>query len=470
MSRSACWSYVTWYNELTGNWATWEPGEPVQPGDVGTFDRQRRFIHYKTLVGYGIVPEIATAQLPGQGRLVWSDGDVHVDLKAHGQSPAGFEALGALDAGLKVTAHRDNACVLHMRDLREAWIRDLEKVLRQVKGLLLNGEWEVDSVIVVRRMEARQGFAAVSLGAGQSFEAKAAGAASLEGAGFALASGRGRGSFLFYDFGSGSTPVFSSAIRVRRDLWDRLLPWRRDGGVLLGPGGRAYHGPPDDISGHALQARLYDPGGSPMSPGELSAIAVEDLFEEVVDPPAEEDAPQSPAGGAPGGAASRLLSFPLPAPPAPGALAAADPVEGGPPAVQAASPDGLARFALFDRGDGEYWLEVSLDASAPVPVIARLRYTTTDEQRRDLLVPVGGGTRASSIVALRGYDGGPWRAWVPVPPASMWSGPADLVQESVRAALTSATVRTWERLASVVPEHGRKLITRAIGEDGGAAR
>lgn len=146
VSRSACWSYVTWYNELTGNWATWEPGEPVQPGTVGRFDKQQRFTHYRTLASYGITAEIVTAESPVRNRLVHSDGEVHLDLKASGQSPAGFEALGALDAGLKVTANREHACVLHMRDISEAWIENVDAVLRQIKGLLLSGEWEVDSV------------------------------------------------------------------------------------------------------------------------------------------------------------------------------------------------------------------------------------------------------------------------------------------------------------------------------------
>jgi hypothetical protein len=85
---------VTWYNELTGNWATWEPGDLVQPGTIGFFNRERRFIPCETLADYGIVPGISTAELPGRSRLVWSDGDVHLDVKASGQSAAGFEALG----------------------------------------------------------------------------------------------------------------------------------------------------------------------------------------------------------------------------------------------------------------------------------------------------------------------------------------------------------------------------------------
>jgi len=475
MSRSPSWSYVTWYYELTGNWATWEPGNRVEPGTVGSFDSRRRFNHYRTLAAYHIVPEIATANLPGS-RLAWSDGEIHLDFKASGESAAGFEALGALDAGVKVTANREHGCILHMRGLSEAWITNIDEVLTQIKALFLSGQWEIDSVVVVRRLEARQGFAAVSIVSGRSFEAKASadarlmGAADLGSAGFLLAPGRAGGNFLFYDFGPGSTPVFSSTIRIRRDLWDRLLPWRRDRGALIGPDGRTYRELPDDLSGHALEARRYAPGKSSMPPGELAAIAVADLFEEVADLPAQEDARQSPGSGIPGSAGGRLLSFPLPVPPAPAALAAADPAEGAPPVAEAASPDGLTRFALFDRGDGEYWLEVSAAASTEIPLISRLRYTTTEHQRKELLVPVGGGTQSTSLVAIHGYDRGPWRAWSPVPPASVWSGSPEIVDASVGAALSSATVRAWERLASVAPEYGRKLITQAINRPGAEGR
>jgi hypothetical protein len=316
-------------------------------------------------------------------------------------------------------------------------------------------------VVVARRLEARQGFAAVSLGSGQSFETKADGDASLAGvdlghAGLQLASGRDCGDFLFYDFGPGSTPSFSSAIRVKRDFWARLLPGRRNGGVLTGPDGRAYRELPEDISSHALEARRYDSVTSLMPVDELAAIAVEDLFEEVADLPGNED--------------GRVLSFPLPVPPGPAALAAAHPGEGAPPVVTAASPDDRVRFALFRRDDGEYWLEVSADARTEVPVLARIRYTTANSEQMELLVPVQGGSQSSSVVALPGYSGGLWRAWVPVPPATIWSAAANLVEVSVRSALTAATVRAWERLASAGPEDGRELITRAIEAPGAEDR
>lgn len=105
-----------------------------------------------------------------------------------------------------------------------------------------------------------------------------------------------------------------------------------------------------------------------------------------------------------------------------------------------------------------------------MPLLARLRYTTAESERRELLVPVQGGPRSSSVVALPGYDGGAWRAWVPVPPDAMWSAAADLVEVSVRSALTVATVQAWERLASAGPEDGRELITRAVEAPGAEDR
>ncbi len=439
MSGLAGRSYLTWYHDLTGDWATWKPGDRVEPGTLGFFDRDQVFAHhYRTLADYGIAPEIATAERPGRSELVLSEDDFHLDLKASGQSSALVGAAGSLGAGFKATSKREHACILHMRDLSEAWIGNVEAVLSRIKALLLSGEWDVDLVLVARRTEARQGFAAVSLGSGRSFEAKADGHARVARS--------DREHYLFWPFGPGSTPVFSSAIRVKHDLWDRLLP--------------------GDLGGHELESRRYEPGVSAMSPEELSAMAVADLFEEVIDLPDEVDAGQTTESSFPGRGGGRLLSFPLPVPPGPADLAAADPAEGAPPVGEAASPDGLTRFAVIDWGDGEYFLEMSTTAEAEIPVIIRLRYTTTERQRGELLVPVEGGVAFASVVAVPGYDGGPWRAWSSVPVAGVWSASPDLLSASVRAALSSVTVRAWERLASVAPEYRRRLINQAIEEAG----
>jgi hypothetical protein len=473
MSRLPSWSYVNWYYELTGYWATWEPGKRVEPGAVGSFDGQLRFNAYRTLADYGIVPRIAIANSPGS-TLARSNSERHFDFKASGESSPGFAVGGNLDADVKVAANHEYAFILHMRDRSEAWIKNIEEVQVQVKALLLKRKWDVDSVVVVRRTEARQGFAAVSLGSGKSFEAKidadarVMGVADLASAGLVLAPGASHGDFLVFDFGPGSTPVFSQVIRVKKNLWDRLLPWRHSGGTLIAPDGRTYRELPDNLSDHALEARRYDPGRSSMSPGELSAIAVADLFEDVVDLPVEENARQSADGAIAGNSGGRLLSFPLPVPPVPAALAAADPAGSVSPVGETDSPDGLARFTLLDQGGGEYWLEVSVAASVQSPLIVRLRYTTTGQQRTELLVPVI--SPSASVVALPGYDGGAWRGWSRVPLASVWSGSPEMVQASVRAAVTQATVRAWHRVASAAPEYGRELITQAINAPGAESR
>lgn len=465
MSRSPSWSYVKWYNERTGHWATWVPGKRVEPGAVGSFDRQLRFNSYRTLAKFGITPRISSTSLSGN-MLAQSNSERHFDFKASGESSPGLAAGSSIDARTKVATSHEYDLILHMRERNEAWISNIEDVLLRVQGLLLAGIWTPDMVLVVRRTEARQGFAAISLGSGKTVKAKIdadariLSAVDLASAGVELSPGASHGDFLTYDFGPGSTPVISELVRVKKTLWDLLLPWRHSGGTLIAPDGRVYRELPDNLSDHAIEARRYDPEISAMSPDELSAMSIADLFEDVVDLPVEENAGQSSDGAIPVASEGRVLSFPLPVPPPPAALAAAGPPGGASPVGETDSPDGLARFTLLDQGDGEYWLEVSSAPSAGSPLIVRLRYTTAAQQRTELLVPLS--SPSASVVSLSGYNRGAWRGWSRVPLDSVWSGSPEVVQASVRAAVTAATVRAWQRVASAAPEYGRELITQAI--------
>lgn len=465
MSKSPSWSYVNWYNELTGDWATWEPGRRVEPGAVGSFDGHLRFNSYRTLHDYGIVPRVAVTNLP-ESTLVKSNSERHFDFKASGESSAGVAPGSNLAAKTEVATNREYAFIMYMRERNEAWIKNIEDVLLRVKDLLLKGYWEPDTVIVVRRTEAQQGFAAVSRGSEQSFKAKVdadvrvLSVADLASAGVELAPGVSHEDFLAYDFGPGSTPVMSRLIRVKKDRWSKLLPWRDSAGTLIAPDGRVYRELPDNLSDHAIEARRYDPEISGMSPDELSTMSIADLFEDVVDLPVEENAGQSSDDSISVASEGRVLSFSLPVPPPPAALAAAGPPGGASPVGETDSPDGLARFTLLEQRDGGYWLEVSSAHSAGSPLIVRLRYTTAAQQRTELLVPVS--SPSASVVSLAGYDRGAWRGWSRVPLDSVWSGSPEVVQASVRAAVTAATVRAWQRVASAAPEHSRELITEAI--------
>ena len=121
-----------------------------------------------------------------------------------------------------------------------------------------------------------------------------------------------------------------------------------------------------------------------MSSEELAAIPVEDLFEEVDALPADVDTTWSrrQKAGRP-----RSSAFLFPSPPNPRRWPPRTP-ESAAPLLRASSPDGLADLFLYRRGDGEYWLEVSLAprAAAGTAVVA-VRYPTVGGGEQELLIP-----------------------------------------------------------------------------------
>jgi repressor LexA len=294
MGKSACWAYVTWYNEASsGNWATWEPGDLVSPGDVGRFDENRRFQHCDTLTSYKINFTVSK-EYPVTPRLYATGKTFRVVTKAAGQAAVGFTSLSGLDAGVKFTAEREHSCLLQLQEATESHILTrTQDLLQQIAVQVRSGEWDLDLAVVVRRIRARRGFAAISRGVGQSVELKTTGDVhlaedlSIGGGELLLASNTATTGFMLYEFGNRTTPVFYPPIQVRRSLWDRLLPWRKEGPWLIDPAGGRHQatGLPVDLSSFLPQDRRYDPTRSAITPDELAAISVEDLFEEVTSLP-----------------------------------------------------------------------------------------------------------------------------------------------------------------------------------------
>jgi excisionase family DNA binding protein len=295
MGKSACWSYVTWYNKCSGgNWATWEPGDVVSPGDVGRFDKERRFCHWETLGHYNVSYTVSE-EMPVASHLYATGKAFRVETKVAEQSAVGFVGLGRLDAGVRITAEREHACLLQLREATESRITETRSLLNQIATLLRDGKWDLDLVVVTRRVRARNGFAAISQGAGQSVELKAIGEVRLAevlevgDSELLLASDRSTSGFLLYEFGTRETPVFFPPIRVRHDLWDRLLPWRSEGPWLIDPAGGRHDSRnlPTDLSNLAPKARRYHRRHSAMTLSELSTITVDGLFEQVTSLPPE---------------------------------------------------------------------------------------------------------------------------------------------------------------------------------------
>jgi repressor LexA len=284
MGKSACWSYVTWHHRCSGDWATWEPGAVVDPGDVGRFDADRRFLHHHNLRrDYGISFS-TSGQNPATPRRYWVDTDFSVET-------------GTLPADVAIVSKQKHACFLELNGVTETRMESTHAVMRRIAGLVRAGAWDLDLVVVLARIQARRGFAAISQAKGQALRLKLTGDAGrreivaaqdpgripASGGELSVASAPGAAGYLVYEFGSRATPVFTSAIRVKQSLWSRLLPRQDQEPWAVDPGGRrGLDKLLAGLSHLAPQARRYDPQHSAMTPSELSSLAPEELFEEVV--------------------------------------------------------------------------------------------------------------------------------------------------------------------------------------------
>jgi len=294
---------VTWHHRCSGDWVTWEPGAVVDLGDAGRFDADRRFLPHENLRRDYDISFRTSRQDPAAPRHYWTDKYFRVET-------------GTLPAEVTVVSKRRHACILELHGVTETRITNTHAVMRRIADLVRSGAWELDLVVVLGRIQARRGFAAISQAAGQTLRLKVTGDAGpkgIPGAGgpgrtlgdggeLLLASGPGAAGFLVYEFSGRNTPAFTRAIRVKQDLWSRLLPRPGREPRAADPGGRKgldkllaslSHLPPE--------ARRYDPRHSAMTRSELSSMAAEDLFEEVVSRPARHaaiaDVPDRPDPG-----------------------------------------------------------------------------------------------------------------------------------------------------------------------------
>jgi hypothetical protein len=220
---------------------------------------------------------------------------------------------------VRFVAKRKHAFILELNGATETRIKNINAVMRKIAALIRAGEWRLDFVVVVGRIQARQGFAAISQAAGQALDVKAVGDPGLRGlfefvgldktldigAELLLASGWGASGYSIYEFGSRETPIFTHTIRVKQSLWSRLLPGYDKEPWLIDPAGgrRDLDTLLANLSHLPPEARRYNPQYSAMAPQELAGIADEDLFEEVASLPDEHGSEVAPnldgSGGVP---------------------------------------------------------------------------------------------------------------------------------------------------------------------------
>jgi repressor LexA len=289
MGRSACWSYVTWHHRCSGDWATWAPGAVIDPGDVGRFDADRRFLHHENLRRDYDISFSTSGQNPATPRRYLTDKCFRVET-------------GTLQADMAVVSIQKHACILELNGVTETRIESTHAVMRRIADLVRAGAWELDLVVVLARMQARRGFAAISQAAGQALRLKLTGDAGpggivaaedpgripASGGELSVASAPGAAGYLVYEFGGRATPVFTSAIRVKQSLWSQLLPRQGQEPWAVDPGGRrGLDKLLGDLSHLPPQARRYDPQHSAMTLSELSDMGADELFEDIVSRPGQ---------------------------------------------------------------------------------------------------------------------------------------------------------------------------------------
>jgi len=472
--RKTPWSYVTWYHERTNAWATWTPGEPVQPGDVGFFNEDRQFQHEESLKGtYEIKFELSPPRSLPDEELHSSDGMPAVQ-KFRAVSSAGFKFLAHLQAGFKAEAMRKDGFVLYMGNRTEESIAeaDIRKVKDEIRRRLAQSAWDIDAVVVVSRIEARSGLAAVSSRGGITFEAGLdggvhVGQADAATAGLSMAASREIDGVDLYPFGPGSTPVITKAFRVRRDLWDRLLPWRPSEHIESDSGRVSFGGKEGGLRltsrylrGLLPEERRFDPARSEITLAELSAISLDGLFEDVATLPDEPEPERVPELVRP--RPGRTTWFGLPDLLISDRVAAADPSSRADPLLRVTA-DSLS-FDLHPRDLGNYRLRVTLISQESATLLVAVRYRVGADSNT-VLVPLvdRGRGQPNALVMLRGFElRSHWERSLPFAPADFPPWGAEFIEPSVQAADTEGTLSAWDQVVAQIPREYAERLARAL--------
>jgi hypothetical protein len=300
MGKSLCKRYVTWFNHESQEWATWAPGALVTPGDVGNFNREKKFSHPFTLKSFGIYFELSE-ETPSGSRTCATEGSLDVAVGVKAEVPDPVAAVANLSGRVRVTSNHANAAILQVLDTTTQHVINADEVLQAISRKLLNGEWRVDAMVVMERVRVERGFAAIFTSKGQSLELEGAadiGAAGLPvvGASLELVPSHTARSFSLTEFSPGETPIFSSAIRIRKDLWTRLIPGLNNWAMTFD----GVEWPLDDLPWNLDDApeelTRYNASDTDLPIEVLSVASLGDLFEVVTELP-DESTPRPLGGG-----------------------------------------------------------------------------------------------------------------------------------------------------------------------------
>lgn len=282
---SMCKDYVEWFNgQNPAAWPTWTPGDYVQPGDVGFFGREKNFRRYGTIPGAAVTSEISAP-----ARINFDERSFEVSPSAKLVAPVGGHAVAFAGGEIAFTAKRDNASLLQIDEAFECELVDRVAILEWVREMLLIRKWDIDAVLVTRRIRSEAGFARIVAQKGDTVNIVADGEISparlitLAKMSLGTSVSKERNQLGEWQFNKTSTPIFLDAIRVATKWWARLIPGLGPltGKEITDHAGHKWNAnkPPWNLRHLNVDQRLYDSKRSLMGSDEIMSLQIEDLVE-----------------------------------------------------------------------------------------------------------------------------------------------------------------------------------------------
>jgi hypothetical protein len=204
--------YLSHMNAKTGYRATWDPGRPLQIGQVGKLDGSGIFSVFSTLEKEGIPIEVLSDESSGEMDYT-SNESVNISVKLAGSAPAAGSVLTDVEAGFSFEFKSEKAVVFQTSGHKTHQLVNLGEIEKLVLKKFNDGNWEKDWLIVTQLVAADTATIIISNSSNGKLELKAkagAGTANLKltDASLGLTVAREQGSTLKYITQNGLTPLY----------------------------------------------------------------------------------------------------------------------------------------------------------------------------------------------------------------------------------------------------------------------
>lgn len=169
--KSAQKQYTNEMKRKFGYYATWNPGVPLQLGDIGTF-KKNVFTRLSNIMDEGINFDTRedNTKTPLEHN---SQGSVSVTTKLSGTIAPIGSVLTNMDAGIIVEFSKENATLFKANNTTSPSIKDAIKLGDEILKRYNDGKWEKDHVIITELIVAESATVIISNGANGKIELKA---------------------------------------------------------------------------------------------------------------------------------------------------------------------------------------------------------------------------------------------------------------------------------------------------------